>query len=74
MLPEPERRTRLVVRERPSSRLLRRQRPRVPDADVHPSGKVAVAGEVLRADAQPAGHLPAPHHGGCGAGRGHEVG
>jgi len=65
------RRRRLLLRL-PARRLLRRQRPRVLDADVHPPGKVAVAGEVFRADAQPAGHLPALHHGGRGPGRGHQ--
>jgi hypothetical protein len=40
---------------------------------VHPSGKVIVTGEVFRADAQPARHLPALHYGRCGLGRSHQA-
>jgi catechol 2,3-dioxygenase-like lactoylglutathione lyase family enzyme len=63
------------LRFRPPARgLLGRQRSRVLDADFHPGGKVVVAGEVFRADTQPAGHLPALHHGGGGPGRRHQAG
>jgi hypothetical protein len=38
----------------------------VPDTDLHPAAEVLVAEAVVGADAQPAGHLPALHHGdGC---------
>src|SRR6185437_15983505 len=53
--------------------LLRWQGPRVPDADLNPGGEFVVGGAVVRADPQPAGHLPALHHGDGGRGGGRQL-
>jgi hypothetical protein len=45
----------------------------VPDADLDPGGKVVVGGDVVGADAQPPGHLPALHHRDGGRGRGDQL-
>src|ERR1700760_4350152 len=45
----------------------------MPDTDLDPGGEVVVAADVAGADAQPAGHLPALHHGDGGPGRGDQA-
>jgi len=54
--------------------LLGRQRPGTGDTGLHPGGEPVVGGDAVRGDPQPAGHLPALHHGDDRRGGGDQFG